>query len=150
MGMSATYWLSKHLDTFAIRGEAHDWLMALWNAIQVFDDMADQDFPDRENLITAVVDTLVFMPANPFFRSNMDTLLPLLAVAILKWRAADDAEIAKQPSEMSFVWRAGFYDIVLAVVQIVHGFEVAKDAAQHVMKLYGENYADYCKEFTNA
>ncbi|MGL5361355.1 MAG: hypothetical protein ACRDBH_00625 [Bosea sp. (in: a-proteobacteria)] len=148
--MSATYWLSKHLDSFAIRDDAHSWLMALWNAIQVFDDMADGDHPDRENLITAVADTLVFMPANPFFRANMGTLLPLVAVAILKWRAADDAEIAGEPSETSFVWRAGFYDIVLAVVQIVHGFEVAKDAAQHVMNLYGENYADYRKEFIHA
>lgn len=149
--MNATYWLSKNLkDVFAVNGEAHDWLLSLWNAIQVFDDMADGDFPDRENLFAAVADTLVMMPGNPFFRANMDTLLPLVAVAILKWRASDDAEIDGQPSEMSFAWRAGFYDIVLAVVQIVHGLDVAKDAARYVMNLYGENYAEYAKEFTHA
>ena len=49
--MNATYWLSKNLkEAFSITGEAHDWVMALWNAIQVFDDMADGDFPERENL----------------------------------------------------------------------------------------------------
>lgn len=149
--MNATYWLSKNLqEAFSITGEAHDWLMSLWNAVQVFDDMADGDFPDRENLLAAVADTLVNMPANHFFRANADTLLPLLAVSILKWRAADDAEIDGAPNEMSYAWRAGFYDIVLAVVQIVHGFDVAKDAARYVMGLYGENYADYAKEFTNA
>ena len=124
--------------------------MSLWNAIQVFDDMADGDFPDRENLLATIADTLVNMPANPFFQANAGTLLPLLAVSILKWRAADDAEIGGTPNEMSYAWRAGFYDVVLAVVQIVHGFEVAKDAAQYVMNLYGENYADYAKEFTHA
>jgi len=149
--MSATYWLSRNLnEAFAIHGDAHDWLMALWGAIQVFDDMADGDFPERENLLAAVADTLVNMPANPFFRANAETLLPLVAVAILKWRAADDVEIGGKPCEMSYAWRAGFYDIVLAVVQLVHGFEVAKDAAQYVMQLYGENYADYVEEFSNA
>lgn len=149
--MSATYWLSKNLkEAFAIHGDAHDWLMSLWNAFQVFDDMADSDFPERENLLVCIADTLVNMPANPFFRAHCDTLLPLVAVAILKWRAADDVETAGQPTEMSYAWRAGFYDIVLAVVQLVHGFEVAKDAAQYVMALYGENYADYVEEFNHA
>lgn len=149
--MSATFWLSKNLqEVFAINGHAHDWLMSLWNAVQVFDDMADGDFPERENLFACIADVLVNMHANPFFRTHADALLPLVAVAILKWRAADDVEIKGEPSEMSYAWRAGFYDIVLAVVQLVHGIEVAKDAARYVMALYGESYADYVEEFTHA
>lgn len=149
--MTAAIWLSRNLqEGFAITGHAHDWVMGLWNAIQVFDDMADGDFPDRENLLAMIADTLCNMPANPFFRAHMDTLCPLIAVAILKWKAADDAEREGKPNETSFVWRAGFYDIILAVVQLVHGEEVAKDAAQHVMRLYGENYADYHEEFYHA
>ena len=149
--MSAAYWLSKNLqECFAIQGDAHDWIMSLWNAIQVFDDMADGDFPDRENLFACIADTLVNMPANEFFREHCDTLLPLVAVALLKWRAADDVELEHKPTEMSYAWRAGFYDIVLAVVQIFHGIEVAKDAARYVMLMYGESYADYHKEFANA
>ena len=149
--MTAALTLSKHLQQgFAITGHAHDWVMALWNAIQVFDDMADGAFPDREDLFACIADTLCNMPNNPFFRAHSETLLPLMAVAIFKWRASDDVERDKAPSEMSFAWRAGFYDIILAVVQIVHGDEVARDAAQNVMKLYGENYADYVKEFTHA
>jgi hypothetical protein len=151
MGMNATYWLSKNLkDAFAIHGDAHDWLMSLWNAVQVFDDMADGDFPDREDLAAAIADTLVNMPANPFFQANAATLLPLMAVAILKWKAADDVEIEGKPNEMSYAWRAGFYDIVLAVVQLVHGREVAMDAARYVMALYGENFAEYHEEFAHA
>ena len=149
--MNSTNWLSKNLrEGFAIQGEAHDWLMELWNVIQVFDDMADGDFPDRENLIAAIFGSLCLMPANPFFRANQNTLVPLVAVAILKWKASDDAERAGNATEMSYAWRAGFYDIVLAVVQIVHGREVALDAAQHVMRLYGEKFADYKKEFRDA
>lgn len=149
--MSAAQDLSRHLQqSFAITGEAHDWVMSLWNAIQVFDDMADGDFPEREDLFACIADTLCNMPANPFFQEHCETLLPLMAVALLKWRAADDAEREGTVSETSFVWRAGFYDIVLAVVQLVHGEAIAREIAQNVMRLYGENYADYAKEFTHA
>ncbi len=149
--MNAAHWLSKNLrEGFAIHDDAHDWLMELWNVIQVFDDMADGDFPDRENLIAALCGSLCLMPANPFYRAHQHTLIPLVAVAILKWKASDDAERDGKASEMSYAWRAGFYDIVLAVVQIEHGRDVAMDAAQHVMRLYGESFADYEKEFRDA
>ncbi len=149
--MSATYWLSRNLrEGFAITGDAHDWLMSLWNAVQVFDDMNDGDFPDREDVFACVADTLCNMPMNPFFRAHQDALCPLLAVALLKWRASDDAERGREASAMSYAWRAGYYDIVLAVMQIVHGTEVAKDAAVHIMKLYGETYAEYQQEFSHA
>ena len=149
--MTAALDLSHHLQkSFAITGHAHDWVMALWNAVQVFDDMADGAFPDREDLFACIADTFCNMPANPFFQENCKTLLPLMAVALLKWRASDDAEREGNPTETSFVWRAGFYDIVLAVVQLVHGQSVAREIAHHVMHLYGENYADYRKEFSDA
>lgn len=149
--MTAAHWLSKHLtETFALPDDAHEWVMSLWNAIQVFDDMMDGEFPDRDRLLEAVADTLVNMPANSFFLRHADTLLPLMAVAILKWKASDDVEREKDISETSFVWRAGFYDIVLAVIQLVHGQQVAMDTCRHVMGLYGEKFADYRKEFGHA
>lgn len=146
--MTAAFWLSRNLqEGFAITGKPHDWLMSLWNAIQVFDDMADGEHPDHENLLAAIADTLCNMPANPFFQANAQTLIPLMAVAILKWKAADDIERAKKTTEMSFAWRAGYYDIVLAVLMLVHGEQAAMDNAQHVLTLYGETFADYQKEF---
>ncbi len=144
-------WLSKNLkEGFAIPDDAREWLMSLWNAIQVFDDMADGQFPDRDKLMDAICDTLVNMPSNNFFLRHASTLLPLMATAILKWKAADDAERLGEASETSFVWRAGYYDIVLAVIQLVHGQKVAMDVCHQAMKLYGETYADYVKEFKDA
>jgi len=107
MDMSAEAWLSKNLkEGFAIPDDAREWLLSLWNAIQVFDDMADGDFPDRDNLVDTICDTLVNMPSNPFFLRHAETLLPLMAVAILKWKASDEAEKAGEANETSFVWRA--------------------------------------------
>lgn len=151
MSAEAEYWLNENLkQNFALPEDARDWLLSLWNAIQVFDDMADGDFPERDKLDAAICDTLVNMPANVFFQRHRDVLLPLLSVAILKWHASDEAERAKEPNATSFVWRAGYYDIVLAVVQIVHGDEVARGVARTVMNLYGESLSDYMKEMGNA
>ncbi len=151
MSAEAEHWLSKNLtEGFGLPDDARDWLMALWNAIQVFDDMADGDFPDRDKLMAAICDTLVNMPANSFFLAHAHSLLPLMATAILKWKASDDAERAGEANETSFVWRAGFYDIVLAVIQLAHGQAVAIDACRQVMRLYGEKFSDYQKEFNDA
>ena len=149
--MSAEHWLSENLTKrFSLPDDARDWLLSLWNAIQVFDDMADGDFPERDNLNKAVSDTLVLMPASPFYQRNQAALAPLLSVAILKWIASDDAERAGKPTETTFVWRAGYYDIVLAVIEIVHGRQVAMDNAQYVAELYGEQFSEYQKEFSDA
>ncbi len=147
----AEHWLSRNLaEMLAFPPEACEWLISLWNAVQVFDDMADGDFPDRDRLDAAICDTLVNMPANPFFLEHIGTLLPLVSVAILKWKGADDVEREGEPNEVSFVWRAGYYDIVLAVVQIVHGHRMAMDVSKAVLKLYGESYAEYQAEFAKA
>jgi hypothetical protein len=142
------HWLRKNLtDSFALPADAVEWLIALWNAIQVFDDMADGEFPDRDRLNAAILDTLVNMPANSFFLRHAHTLLPLVAVQVLKWNAADTAERAGEADVRSFAWRAGYYDVVLAVVQIAHGDDVALQVAQAAMQLYGEDYAAYLAEF---
>jgi hypothetical protein len=48
------------------------------------------------------------------------------------------------------MWRAAYYDLILEVVRLVHGFDEAANAAEYVAKLYGETYEDYVKEFNNA
>jgi hypothetical protein len=48
------------------------------------------------------------------------------------------------------MWRAGYYDIILTVVQLCHGQEVAKESAHLIMRMYGEKYEDYLEEFSNA
>jgi hypothetical protein len=61
--------------------------------------------------------------------------------------AADTAERAGVADEVSFVWRAGYYDLVMLVTQLALGAAEAMRLAPCVMKLYGEKFADYRKEF---
>lgn len=151
MADAAEFWLSKNLkDELSLPDDAREWLLALWNLIHVFDDAADGDPINRDDLDKAIFDAIVSMPANGFFVENRAILLPLMSVAILKWKASDTAEREGKASAVSYVWRAGYYDIVLAVVQIVHGTETAMQIAHEVMRLYGETFGGYQAEFAGA
>ena len=136
------------VQTLQLPKPAVDWLCSLYEVIQTFDDYADGDEVPRERLNALIWDALVAMPSNAFFAANAPALLPVLAVQVLKWQGADARERAGDPSEMAFAWRAGFYDVVLAVVNVCHGAAVAHHAAPLVLQLYGERFADYATEFT--
>jgi hypothetical protein len=129
---------------------AIEWLLMLWNAIQVFDDVADGDPVERSDLDAAIWNTLVAMNQNHFFLQNAQALLPCVASTILKWQASDQAERAGTADARSYVWRAGYYDLILMAVQLCHGPKFAIENAHLVMELYGETFDEYMKEFGHA
>jgi len=144
-----TTWLKRNLeDHFQLPASAVEWLLMLFDAFQVFDDVADGDDIDRSDLDKCIWNTLVAMPLNHFFSVNAVTLLPIVAVNILKWHGSDRAEKAGEADAKSFGWRAGYYDLCMIAVQLCHGTEVAIKLSLDVMKLYGENFDEYRKEFT--
>lgn len=146
-----TDWLQRNLsERFSLPPLAVEWLLSLFNVIQVFDDATDGDKIDPNQLRAAIYDSLAGFYLNPFFRENAGVLVPLLAVNILKWNGANQAERDGAADAMSFSWRAGYYDVVLMVVNICHGPRAAEDNARAVMSLYGEKYADYLAEFNHA
>lgn len=143
--------LKENLEkAFSLPPAAVEWLVNLYDVLQVFDDYADGDPVTREDLDATIWNTLVGMPANPFFIQNAGALLPAMSLLILKWQASDKVEREGKADEKSFVWRAGYYDVMLLVVQIVHGTAAAHKVAHHVMNFYAESYEDYKKEFPNA
>ena len=146
--MTYTDSLIVHLsEQLELPTDAIVWLLDLWHMSQVFDDVADGDEVKRSDLDKAVWKGLVAMPSNPFYTAHMTALQPALATAVLKWKASDDAERAGRADERSFMWRAAYYDIVLLVVLLVHGYDKAMEKASVVMALYGEDFAKYREEF---
>ena len=143
-------WLRANLEAWQLPPAAIAYILGLWDAIQAFDDFADGDEVERPRLDALIWNTLIGLPHNPFFQAHSGVLLPVTATQILKWQASDAAERAGNADAMSFVWRAGFYDVVLVCIQLVHGTAAAQAAAPDVMRLYGEKFADYLKEFENA
>ena len=149
--MTGVDWLKENLQGFfALPASAVDWLMMLYNAIQVFDDVADGDPVSREDLNATIWNTLVGMNQNSFWQVNSQTLTPIVAGMILKWQGSDQAERAGKADAKSFVWRAGYYDVVLMTVALCHGTQVATENAEKVMHLYGETLEEYLGEFADA
>jgi hypothetical protein len=135
---------------FMLPTPAVEWLLMVFDAIQVFDDVADGDAVERKDLNATIWNTLVGMHQNQFFIANSHHLVPLLATMILKWQASDTAERQGKADAKSFGWRAGYYDLILMTVSLIHGAGFATQNAHLVMALYGENFEDYMKEFGNA
>lgn len=130
--------------------DAVQWLLDLYHAFQIFDDFADGDAVERNDLNKLIWNTLVGMQQNSFYIQNSFRLLPVISVNILKWQASDTVERAGNADAKAYVWRAGYYDIALTVVEICHGSVFAAQNAHIVLGLYGETYDDYMKEFKNA
>ena len=149
--MNAKYWIKENLEKLCqLPPSATDWLLMVWDTIQVFDDVADGDVVERADLNAVIWHTMVAMHQNPFFANHSQTLTPMLASMILKWQASDTAERQGNANAMSFVWRAGYYDVVLMSVTLTHGSDFATKNAHLIMALYGEQLEDYLKEFNHA
>lgn len=138
------------IEVFNLPMPVVDWLIMIFDIIQVFDDVADGDPVKRDDLNATIWNSLVGMHQNQFFMSNSNNLVPLLASMVLKWQGSDTSERLGRADEKSFMWRAGYYDLVLMAVSIVHGAEYATKNSHLVMALYGENLIDYLEEFKNA
>jgi len=142
--------IEKALHTLNLPPDAVRWLLDLWHVIQVWDDVADGDPIKREDLDRAIF--LTVAPFNPFYEDNKRTLFPVLANMVLKWKASDtiEREGLKSHLHKAYMLRAGYYDVVLQVLAIVKGEDVAMAEAHKVALLYGETFEEYAKEFQDA
>ena len=142
-----TYSLRTHFDSLMLPAAAAEWLLMLWESIQAFDDYADGDPVKREALDALIWNTLVAMPQNSFFSQHATDLAPLLGSMVLKWQASDRVERECNASAQSYVWRAGYYELVLAAVRLCHGPAAAAAVAHKVLGMYGEKFDAYLTEF---
>lgn len=142
-----TYALRKHFESLMLPTEAAEWLLMVWQAIQTFDDVADDDEVLRAELDATIWNVLVAMPQNPFFARHAGTLLPLLGTMVLKWQASDRVERDGQADARSFTWRAGYYELILVAVQLIHGASAAASVAHKALGMYGESLDSYLAEF---
>ena len=139
--------IKEQLTLLELPQDAIVWLMHLYEVIQAFDDIKDSDLLDDNKLYELIFNSMVSMPTNSFYLSNIVALTSLVNLQILKWIASNKLEQDMQANEKSFMWRAGYFDIVLHVVFLCKGFNFAKKNAHLILSIYGENLIDYLKEF---
>lgn len=145
--MTPEYILTQSFDTLGFPPDASKWLLDVWRAIQVYDDVADGDPVAREELDRTIWASLVGLQVNPFHMQHGASLIPVLALQILKWQASDVIERRGEADARSYMWRAGYYDLVLLVALMIHGPEKAALLGPVILQMYGEAFDDYLEEF---
>lgn len=140
--MTAEADLSTHFETLGLPEAAKAWLLDLWNLTQVLDDAYDGDRADKPNVSSAVRAIFLTMPLNEFYRQYAAILQPVVWTQVMKWEAANEVEAKGLANEKSYVWRAGFYDVVLMACHLCG----IQNAGHAVMELYGERYDDYLSD----
>lgn len=146
--MSEESVIQDNLTKLDLPASAVEWLCDLYAVIQLFDDVADGDKVERLDLNRVIWAALVGMNTNPFFAANSATLLPVMAAQIMKWQASDLAERTGNADARSYMWRAGFYEIVLMACHLVKGREWTDNNAALVLGMYGETLDEYMTEFS--
>jgi len=126
------------------------WLLDFWDVIQGLDDWRDNDEVSPQEKEAVIYKVMFLLPNNPFFQYHSKELLPIISNLILKWIGANRLEDNREDLQKAYMWRAAYYDLILEVVRLVHGFEAAANASDYVAKLYGETFEDYVREFQNA
>jgi hypothetical protein len=139
-----------HFNNLKLPADAQVWLYDFWDVIQGLDDWRDNDEVAADEKEKVIYQVMVAMPMNPFFQRHANSLLPIMSNLVLKWIAANRLEDNKEEFSKAYMWRAAYYDLVLEVVRLVHGYVDASIASVYVAKMYGESFEDYVKEFKNA
>ncbi len=143
--MDYTQAILDHVHSLDLPPDAAAFLADAWEVAQALDDAKDGDA--NAGAERAAWAAFVSLPANGFYRQHMHALQAALAVAVKKWECANVAEANGKADARSYMWRAGFYDLVLTVCLLVHG---AGFDPMRVLGLYGETLAEYLEEFGNA
>lgn len=140
--------LKTNLVQFGLSADAVDYLMGMWTTAQFFDDVWDGDYSDDPASLDGVLWwCLVGMACNPFYARHSAALIPIHGLVIAKWHGANAIEDAGQADARSYMWRAGFYDLVMTVAILDLGHAAASEAAHVVAAMYGESLSDYLEEF---
>jgi hypothetical protein len=141
--------IKENLDILINDVYAVDFCVLLFEISQLFDDVYDEGNISKEEAFELMWKTMVKLPSNPFYKSYMGKLTPMIESYILQWMSANTLEDKKEMLERSYMLRAFLFQIFQFCAMLVHGESYAIEKAYLFQKLYGEKFEDYIKEFVN-
>jgi hypothetical protein len=116
----------------------------------LWDDLVDKDKEATEDDINnAFLICLVYLPANPFYRSIQEQVLPMWLTVVSAYQTANKFERDKDPHgiEIAHGLRYAAGNIVAYMVYVCVGPEKAKEFLPEMWKnVFFERYEDYRKE----
>ena len=116
----------------------------------LWDDLVDKDKEATEDDINnAFLICLVYLPANPFYRSIQEQILPMWLTVVSAFQTANKFERDKDPHgiEIAHGLRYAAGNIMAYIVHVCVGPEKAKEFLPEMWKaVFYERFDDYRKE----
>ena len=120
----------------------------------LWDDLVDKDVEVSEAAINnAFLICLVYLPANPFYRSIQAEVMPMWITVVSAYRTANQLERDKDAHgiEIAHGLRYAAGNIIAYVVHVCVGPEKATEYMPDVWKtIFAERFDEYRKEHLNA
>lgn len=146
-------WQAGDIEWFGGNQDALNMYRLLVNLGHIWDDLVDKDTDVCEDKINhAFLTTLVYLPANPFYRRIQDAILPMWLVVVSSYEAANQFEREKDPHgiEIAHGLRYAVGNIIAYAIHVCVGAEQAKAVIPKMWKaVFYERYDEYRKEHLN-
>lgn len=128
--------------------DAVDFLMTVYHAVSIWDDLIDKDKPVDDSAInSAFIALLVDMNRNPFFRQYVDHLLPVIELCVMNWMASNNMAKHQKTAVMSFCCRQVAAQLIVYTARIIGGPQWAEQHIAGIMlRAEPEEISDYLKE----
>ena len=121
--------------------DAVELLVDVWEVMQAWDDAFDGDPANHyEGYKTA----LIRLPENPIY--NQCCVSFLIAQCYYDWMTANQMEYAVEGLHKAYMLRAGFFRIVISLIHLLRGSEIAVMDAPVVWRMYIEDFEEYRQE----
>ena len=138
------------LEWFDGNQDALNMYHAFVNLAHIWDDLVDKDKPVSAELINqAFLTCLVYLPANPFYRSIQDQVLPMWLTVVSAYETANFFEANKDQHgiEIAHSLRHASGNIIAYAVHVCVGAEKAKEVLPDMWKtIFYERFDEYRKE----
>ena len=120
--------------------------------VHTYDDIIDEGSVTPERLHSMMEKALLGIPTNQFYLDNRALLQPMMTMALLNWRIANELEKGGQEKDLpiAYVIRSAYADIFTMASYIVNGFEKAVSCGVEIRReIHDEGFESYVKERTD-
>jgi hypothetical protein len=147
--------LNKHIPLFSqfLMGnrEAVNFVVRIFRALHVWDDLIDKDKPVSDDEIHSVFwDLLVGLPTDEFYRANLNLLSSTLVNSIVNWHIANklEREGNEKDKSIAFILRGAYIDVLSASALIVGGLDWAREIGPEIRRwAHEETFDQYLNNF---
>jgi hypothetical protein len=144
---------NEKLEWFGGNKDALSLFHSLVDLVHIWDDLIDKDKPvNDEDINKAFLIALVYMPANPFYQSIQQQILPMWLTAASAFEVANKFEKTKDEHgiEIAHNLRYAAGHVVVYMSIMCNGYEKAKQFLPTIWKtIVDDRFDDYRKEHLN-